>query len=56
LYAVTGVQTCALPIWSVRPALTPERLVEIEGGHCLHRDDPQRWLQAVDDFARAALG
>jgi pimeloyl-ACP methyl ester carboxylesterase len=41
---------------AVRGALAPERFVEIESGHCLHRDDPQRWLEVVDDFARAALG
>jgi pimeloyl-ACP methyl ester carboxylesterase len=41
---------------AVRGALAPERFVEIDGGHCLHRDDPQRWLEVVDDFARAALG
>ena len=41
---------------AVRGALAPERFVEIEGGHCLHRDDPQRWLEVVDAFARAALG
>jgi pimeloyl-ACP methyl ester carboxylesterase len=41
---------------AVRGGLAPERFVEIEGGHCLHRDDPQRWLEAVDGFARAALG
>jgi pimeloyl-ACP methyl ester carboxylesterase len=41
---------------AVRSALAPGRFVEIEGGHCLHRDDAQRWLQAVDGFARAALG
>ena len=37
-------------------ALAPERFVEIEGGHCLHRDDAQRWLDIVDGFARAAVG
>jgi pimeloyl-ACP methyl ester carboxylesterase len=41
---------------AVRGALAPERFVEIEGGHCLHRDDPRRWLEVVDGFARAALG
>jgi pimeloyl-ACP methyl ester carboxylesterase len=41
---------------AVRGALAPQRFVEIEGGHCLHRDDPQRWLEVVDAFARAALG
>jgi pimeloyl-ACP methyl ester carboxylesterase len=40
----------------VRAALAPERFVVVDGGHCLHRDDPERWLQAVDGFARAALG
>jgi pimeloyl-ACP methyl ester carboxylesterase len=41
---------------AVRGALAPERFVEIEGGHCLHRDDAQRWLEVVDDFAAAAFG
>ena len=41
---------------AVRAALAPERFVEIEGGHCLHRDDAQRWLEVVDGFAREALG
>jgi pimeloyl-ACP methyl ester carboxylesterase len=41
---------------AVRGVLAPEHFVEIEGGHCLHRDDAQRWLKAVNRFARAALG
>jgi pimeloyl-ACP methyl ester carboxylesterase len=41
---------------AVRGVLAPERFVEIEGGHCLHRDDAQGWLEAVERFARAALG
>jgi len=41
---------------AVRAALAPERFVELEGGHCLHRDDAQRWLEVVGDFARAAVG
>jgi pimeloyl-ACP methyl ester carboxylesterase len=41
---------------AVRGALARERFVEIEGGHCLHRDDPQRWLEVVDGFAREVLG
>ena len=41
---------------AVHAALASERFVEVEGGHCLHRDDPQRWLEAVDGFAREALG
>jgi pimeloyl-ACP methyl ester carboxylesterase len=40
---------------AVRVALPPERFVVLEGGHCLHRDDPARWLEVVDGFARAAL-
>jgi pimeloyl-ACP methyl ester carboxylesterase len=39
---------------AVRAALSPERFVVLDGGHCLHRDDPARWLQAVDGFAQAA--
>jgi pimeloyl-ACP methyl ester carboxylesterase len=41
---------------AVRAALAPGRFLEIEGGHCLHRDDAQRWVEAVDGFARAAPG
>jgi 3-oxoadipate enol-lactonase len=41
---------------AVRAALPPGRFVEIDGGHCLHRDDPARWLEVVDGFARAVLG
>jgi pimeloyl-ACP methyl ester carboxylesterase len=41
---------------AVRAELAPERFVELDGGHCLHRDNPQGWLEAVDSFARAALG
>ena len=41
---------------AVRAALAPERFVVLEGGHCLHRDDPPRWLEVVDGFAAAALG
>ncbi|HEX6619748.1 MAG TPA: hypothetical protein VF024_08830, partial [Solirubrobacteraceae bacterium] len=41
---------------AVRAALAPERFAVLEGGHCLHRDDPRRWIEVVDGFARAALG
>jgi pimeloyl-ACP methyl ester carboxylesterase len=41
---------------ALRAALAPERFVVLDGGHCLHRDDPARWLKAVDGFARAVLG
>jgi pimeloyl-ACP methyl ester carboxylesterase len=27
------------------------RVVEIDGGHCLHRDAPQAWLDAVENAA-----
>jgi pimeloyl-ACP methyl ester carboxylesterase len=40
---------------AVRSALAPERFVVLEGGHCLHRDDPARWLEVVEGFASAAL-
>jgi pimeloyl-ACP methyl ester carboxylesterase len=40
----------------VRAALPAERFVVLDGGHCLHRDDPAGWLQAVESFATAALG
>ena len=41
---------------AVRAALAPDRFVVIEGGHCLHRDDAAGWVEAVDGFARTALG
>jgi pimeloyl-ACP methyl ester carboxylesterase len=41
---------------AVRAAVRPGRFLELEGGHCLHRDDPQRWLEVVDAFARDVLG
>ena len=40
---------------AVRSALAPGRFVVLDGGHCLHRDDPARWLEVVDGFASAAL-
>ena len=41
---------------AVRGALAPGRFVEIDGSHCLHRDDAVRWLEVVDGFAREVLG
>ena len=41
---------------AVRAAVAPEHFEVLDGGHCLHRDDPARWLAAVDGFASAALG
>jgi pimeloyl-ACP methyl ester carboxylesterase len=39
----------------VRAALPPDRFVELAGGHCLHRDVPDRWLAAVDAFTAEVL-
>ena len=25
--------------------------VELDGGHCLHRDNPELWLRTIVDFA-----
>ena len=48
---------CAGPTaTAVRGALAPGRFVEIDGSHCLHRDDAARWLEVVDGFAREVLG
>jgi pimeloyl-ACP methyl ester carboxylesterase len=40
---------------AVRAALAPDRFVALDGGHCLHRDLPGRWLAAVGGFADAVL-
>ena len=40
----------------VRAALPADRFVELPGGHCLHRDLPDRWLAEVDAFTAAVLG
>jgi pimeloyl-ACP methyl ester carboxylesterase len=34
----------------VRAALPADRFIELPGGHCLHRDQPDQWLSAVDAF------
>lgn len=39
----------------VERLLPRERFVVLEGGHCLHRDAPGRWLEAVDGFATSVL-
>lgn len=41
---------------AVRAAIAPEHFVVLDGGHCLHRDDPAHWLEAVGGFASAVLG
>lgn len=39
----------------VRAALPADRFVELPGGHCLHRDVPDRWLATVRAFADEVL-
>jgi pimeloyl-ACP methyl ester carboxylesterase len=46
--AVRGADRDAL-----RAQLPAERFVVLDGGHCLHRDDPERWADAVTTFAAA---
>jgi pimeloyl-ACP methyl ester carboxylesterase len=41
---------------AVRALLPPDHFVVLDGGHCLHRDQPERWLRAVTGFADAVLG
>ena len=40
---------------AVRAQLPPDRFVILDGGHCLHRDLPDRWLAMVGEFADAVL-
>ena len=40
---------------AVRALLPPDRFVVLEGGHCLHRDLPDRWLAEVGGFADEVL-
>jgi pimeloyl-ACP methyl ester carboxylesterase len=40
---------------AVRAQLPPDRFVILDGGHCLHRDLPDRWLAVVGGFADAVL-
>ena len=41
---------------AVRALLPADRFVVLDGGHCLHRDLPDRWLAAVGGFADEVLG
>jgi hypothetical protein len=41
---------------AVRAQLPPDRFVVLDGGHCLHRDLPDRWLEKVGGFADAVVG
>jgi pimeloyl-ACP methyl ester carboxylesterase len=40
---------------AVRAQLPPDRFVVLDGGHCLHRDLPARWVEVVGGFADAVL-
>jgi pimeloyl-ACP methyl ester carboxylesterase len=40
---------------AVRAQLPPDRFVVLDGGHCLHRDLPARWVEVVSGFADAVL-
>jgi pimeloyl-ACP methyl ester carboxylesterase len=40
---------------AVRAQLPPDRFVVLDGGHCLHRDHPARWVEMVSGFADAVL-
>jgi pimeloyl-ACP methyl ester carboxylesterase len=40
---------------AIQAQLPADRFVVLEGGHCLHRDDPGRWLEVVESFATDAL-
>jgi pimeloyl-ACP methyl ester carboxylesterase len=41
---------------AVRALLPPDRFVVLDGGHCLHRDLPDRWVQVVGGFADTVVG
>jgi pimeloyl-ACP methyl ester carboxylesterase len=40
---------------AVQALVAPDRFVVLNGGHCLHRDQPDRWLDSVSAFADATL-
>ena len=40
---------------AVGAAVPPDRFVVLDGGHCFHRDLPDRWLAVVGGFADAVL-
>ena len=41
---------------AVRALLPPDRFVVLDGGHCLHRDLPDRWVEVVGGFADTVVG
>src|SRR5215213_6032140 len=51
-WSVTGVQTCALPIWPLR---SPQKLAQEEGGHVL-RAFVLRGLDGSGQLVRAPFG
>jgi pimeloyl-ACP methyl ester carboxylesterase len=50
-----GVEADARLVRRDRARLPPDRFVVLDGGHCLHRDLPDRWLAVVGEFADAVL-
>jgi pimeloyl-ACP methyl ester carboxylesterase len=50
-----GVEADARLVRRDRAQLPPDRFVVLDGGHCLHRDLPDRWLAVVGGFADAVL-
>src|SRR3546814_11263263 len=49
---VTGVQTCALPIWSRPPKITPTSFEEATMGHCYHHalSSVKKWGGTAEDY------
>jgi pimeloyl-ACP methyl ester carboxylesterase len=41
---------------AVQALVPPDRFVVLDGSHCLHRDQPDRWLESVSAFADTTLG
>jgi pimeloyl-ACP methyl ester carboxylesterase len=35
--------------------LPADRVLELDGGHCLHRDLPAEWVERVDAFAGSVV-
>jgi hypothetical protein len=41
---------------AVQALVPPDRFVVLDGSRCLHRDQPDRWLESVSAFADTTLG
>ena len=52
----TPAPRCAAPTATRCARRSRQHFVVLDGGHCLHRDDPARWLEVVEGFASAVLG